>query len=47
MKYELYTLLLLMQGKVTIKKVKSLRLDINDDCQEPTHVAKKGIIDAI
>jgi len=51
-KYELYTLLLLMKGKVTIEKVKSLRLNINDDCQEPAHidikyVAKKGIIDTI
>jgi len=41
-----------MKGKVTIEKVKSLRLNINDDCQEPTHrdikyVAKKGIIDTI
>ena len=52
MKYELCTLLLLMKGKVTNEKVKSLRLDINDDFQEPTHrdikyVAKKGIIGAI
>ena len=41
-----------MKGKVSNGKVESLRLDINDDGQEPTHrdikyVAKKAIIGAI